>query len=315
MPRRDRPFTDGRFAVRKLYEEGLSERKIGGRFPISPRVQSQNFEERRLYNESFNPHLQFREAYHYPRMPGYDMKRPPHSEAKPEQPRNDDATKQSEKEAEIEVDVERVNIDESQDKEERDQDKPCRIKSEENEKVAIDKCSNSSEPEEQKAFIDNHRSKVNGYNSKGSPVNESEDIDREKQIEEHRRKRDEFIRSKCSEVLSVMFPDFDGKLIRQIAEKSDYDIQKSVEHLLEIKKQSRAGETKSAFLLYKDRREWSSSNGGRSPCQCCVVRPAPIEAVKPRYFEVRKRDWVETGDRDGMIFAGRPEAKRPSLEL
>lgn len=88
-----------------------------------------------------------------------------------------------------------------------------------------------------------------------------------------KRQRDEFIRGKCGEVLSVMFPDFDGALIRHTAERSGYDIQKSVEYLLDLKKKLRDDEKKSAFSSY--------AHSEKKPCQCCSNRP-PLMALPER---------------------------------
>eukprot|EP00794_Sanderia_malayensis_P017580 gene17580-19332_t len=82
-------------------------------------------------------------------------------------------------------------------------------------------------------------------------------------------RRGDFVRAKCWEVLSVMFPDFDAKLIRYASERARYNIQLAVEYLLEMKKQRREGDERSSpFATHKQRHQPMKS------CPCCYNKPA-----------------------------------------
>ncbi len=88
-------------------------------------------------------------------------------------------------------------------------------------------------------------------------------------------RRDEFIKVKCWEVLTVMFPDFDIKLIKYASEKARYNIQLAVEYLLEMKKQIREGDHATmAYAKYKQREEPIKT------CPCCCTKPVPDNTVK-----------------------------------
>ena len=118
-----------------------------------------------------------------------------------------------------------------------------------------------------------------------------------------KRQRDEFIRGKCGEVLSVMFPDFDGALIRHTAERSGYDIQKSVEYLLDLKKKLRDDERKSAFSSY--------THSEKKPCHCCANRP-PLMAIPERptlTTTMQRPPAIPSKDRPSFL----PPRERPGM--
>ena len=308
MPLKERSFQETHFATRKLYEESIAEQKMGGRVLESPNAQRHLSEGRRSYDEAFYQYPPYRGSHQQQRLLGYGMKNGHENEAKNSQIDSENTKNNNDKETEIEVDV--VHADETEDKEVRDDDgksRFVRLEAESDKKREVDDKTKPSDEGGNKTEMYN-RDYRNNISHKYDSMQESK---KAKEIDEQRRKRDEFIRSKCGEVLSVMFPEFDGTLIKKIAERSDYDIQKSVEQLLEIKKQMRANEAKSAFLFYNER---ASPERGRVSCQCCAVRGVPTTDVKPRYYEVRKRDWVEASGRDGRIY-DRPDMKRAHMEV
>lgn len=308
MPWRERSFPESHIPSRNNYAEGLSDIKMTGRLVMSPRVQGHIMDERRHQNEAFQPPVHYRGEYRDQRTQGYDEQKNSQKMHGVEYSNDAEEKQCNGREADIEIDVERVYPEEGDEKiPSLIKDEAVRIKTErnENENREIDELSNTGKESMGQKL--NKKSNLACHYDEYSDK-ESESIERAK--EEQRKRRDEFIRSKCGEVLSVMFPDFDGKIIRQIAEKTDYDIQKSVEQLLEIKKQARSHQNKSAFFSYN---ETASPHGVRPSCKCCAFRPTPVAPLKPRCFEVRKRDWVEVGGRD-VSKHDRPEEKRPHLE-
>ena len=142
----------------------------------------------------------------------------------------------------------------------------------------------------------------NKPNENGSD-NVKEANDEEVDQADLKRQRDEFIRGKCGEVLSVMFPDFDGALIRHTAERSGYDIQKSVEYLLDLKKKLRDDERKSAFSSY--------THSQKKPCHCCANRP-PLMAIPERptlTTTMQRPPAIPSKDRQSFL----PPRERPGM--
>ena len=307
MPWKERSFPENHFAVRKLYDEDMKDGKTGGRLVISPSAHGHLHENRRPFNQPFHLYAPYRIPQE-PRSVGYDTKRDPENGPKAGHDGNGNTKKHIDNEAEIEVDVVKVQQDEDED---GGVDESRVMKSE----IKMVERRMTDGEVELRDEVRNRADMINDYqrstsrHSDASMRRDIESIKTANEIEEQRRKRDEFIRSKCGDVLSVMFPDFDGRLIRRIAERSDYDIQKSVEQLLEIKKQKRVNDTKSAFSAYKD---MASPNGGKPPCQCCAVRPVPVADMKPRYFEMR--DSAQARNHEGRVHE-RSGIKRAELEI
>eukprot|EP00795_Rhopilema_esculentum_P013283 gene13283-4120_t len=129
----------------------------------------------------------------------------------------------------------------------------------------------------------NYRKNVDGVRVKKEDTKLAS-LEQERASAEQKRRRDEFIRSKCGEVLSVMFPDFDGKLVKSVAEKSGYDIQTAVEYFLEMKKKLREDETKSAFSSYKA----NGYSNESEPCKCCAERPRYTPYMVPGHHDGKK---------------------------
>ena len=287
------------FAVRKVYDESQNKAKMGDGLLISPSARGHAFENRRLFGHHFHPYNRYTNLNQEPRQVDLDSKRNI-DESKISQVGIEHCKKHHDSEAEIEIDVVQIKQDETDGTRHDDEYADVR-KSEieaEEKRIINDDHAQPRSAVEYKQEMRNDYHKSYRLNNEDALRSDCTSIDRTSDIEEQRRKRDEFIRSKCGEVLSVMFPDFDGRLIKRIAESSDYDIQKSVEQLLEIKKKMRLGHVKSAFSAYHD---GASPIGGRPSCQCCTGRPMPAADMKPRYFEMRKRDWVEVGIQDGRI--------------
>lgn len=309
MPWKERNFPENHFAVRKLYDEDMKDGKTG---VISPGVHGHLLENRKHFNPPFHLYAPYRGQQQEPRLVGYDTKRDPENESNASYIGNGNTKRNIDSEAEIEVDVVKVQQDEAEDGKIYNKESNVmrsEVKREER-RIIHDDVEQRDEIRNKVDMNNYHRRSANRH-SDVSTRRDNESMNTASEIEEQRRKRDEFIRSKCGEVLSVMFPEFDGRLIRRIAESSDYDIQKSVEQLLEIKKQKRVNDTKSAFSAYKDR---AGPNGSKPPCQCCAVRPVPVADTKPRYFEKRTRDSAEARIHDGPIHE-RPGIKRPVLEI
>jgi len=308
IPWKERNYPEDRFGVRTQYNEGLSDMKPRARFSVNSSTHGHLLGERGPFGQPYTVHVPFRGSQHDPRVNGHDIKKDPRNKYSSQiHYGNDNREKNCDDDVEIEVDVVKVHQDEAEDARATiDHEGSCMMESEvssDTDQIIDDIDSNRDESRSKVEHNTDFR-RSNIYHTDDMMRKSSQSIDRSKEYEEQRRKRDDFIRSKCGEVLSVMFPDFDGKLIKRTAETSGYDIQKSVEQLLEMKKQMRVGGSKSAFSAYRER---SITHESMPRCQCCPS--TPLFEMKPRHFEVRNRDWIEANFHDGRIH-NRPAINR-----